>query len=188
MKRIIVVRHGNIDSGNQHRGHDDPPMSDLGREQCRHLDRYLNERAASVDMLTCSTLKRAVETIECIHEQLSNAPAIGPKYDQLREFRTDRPDEVLPEFRNRVLSAFQDIRERLDDGQTAVVGAHGAVCWVTIEHFSGRPQKALDNYGPDDYYSLPNAGFAIFRERDGEIPVRPRRMVLRHLHGGVSTH
>ena len=68
---IYIARHGQSTWNAQHlwAGHDDPPLTDLGREQAKNACERLAEY--NFDGITSSALSRAIETASIISQILS---------------------------------------------------------------------------------------------------------------------
>ena len=68
---IYIARHGQSTWNAQHiwAGHDDPPLTDLGREQAKNACERLAEH--NFEGITSSALSRAIETASIISQTLS---------------------------------------------------------------------------------------------------------------------
>jgi glucosyl-3-phosphoglycerate phosphatase len=146
MKRITLVRHAeteaNVAGGWQ--GHGDSPISALGRAQIGSL----RERLGSPTVLVSSDLERAMATAAAIGD--AEADARWRELDfggweglTIPEIREQYPDgfaamvggadftpeggERLSDFGARIRGAFDDLAERLADGEEAIVVTHGGV-------------------------------------------------------------
>ena len=77
-KLIYLVRHGetNLNAQNKMRGWDDPDLNDEGRKDASDLAKAL--ASVDLDAVFCSTLKRAVTTMQTIVEGHAVTPTITP--------------------------------------------------------------------------------------------------------------
>ncbi len=68
--RLVLIRHGQTEWNREGRwqGQADPPLNALGRQQAQHTAQDL--RAAGLEYLYCSDLRRALETATIIGTEL----------------------------------------------------------------------------------------------------------------------
>jgi len=69
MKRLILVRHGETDWNLRQKimGWQNTPINDVGKQQAKHLARYL-QKNYSIDKIITSDLLRTKQTIQIIQE------------------------------------------------------------------------------------------------------------------------
>ncbi|MEM2963697.1 MAG: 2,3-diphosphoglycerate-dependent phosphoglycerate mutase [Candidatus Anstonellales archaeon] len=78
MNRIVLLRHGESiwNKENRFTGWVDVPLSKKGRREAREAGRILKEKGYTFDVAYCSVLKRAIETLEIVLDELGIAPQI----------------------------------------------------------------------------------------------------------------
>ena len=201
MTHLFLIRHGRSvwNAEGRIQGHADPPLDDMGREQARRLAGRL-QGGAMVALYT-SPLQRARETADIIGQALG-VPVVaderlkeygigvvtGLTFEQVAEQYPDVArrltaaeehldipgEEESPQFRARVVAAFDDILARLADGPVGVV-AHGGTFGDYLNHLIGLVRR----HSP---FRFSNGSLTIV-EVD---PVRPRIVLLNdtcHLRG-----
>ncbi|MFP4343400.1 MAG: histidine phosphatase family protein [Anaerolineales bacterium] len=152
--RLWLVRHGEStwNAAGRLQGRANPPLTELGREQARRVGRRL--AALPVQALYCSPQQRALETARIIGRHLGVEPRLDERlqeYDigeatgtdwegllerwphlgemarQGRRISRHIPGaEEIGAFHARVLGMMDEIQERHEAGDVAVV-AHGGV-------------------------------------------------------------
>jgi probable phosphoglycerate mutase len=159
---IHLARHGETDWNAEGRwqGHADVGLNERGREQARELAAQLAEvRFAAV---YSSDLLRARETAEIVTAGRSLPITIERRLREIdvgswqgltnveineRYPGQERPDgETVEAFRERVLSAIEEIGRRHDGGDVLVV-AHGGCARTIQRHLLGEPLQSLENCG-----------------------------------------
>lgn len=165
MTQLLVVRHGQSvwNADGRWQGREDPPLTDLGREQARRAARAIG----AIDGLFASPLDRAATTAAIISEEIGVGPVVtlpglverhagtwqGLTRDEIEEldpgFLADgrrpvgwEPDE---EVEARVRAAFDTIAEQHPFG-TVVAVAHAGVIYSAESAF-GAAWERLANLG-----------------------------------------
>lgn len=84
--RLFVIRHGQTEHNVQKilQGHLDTDLNHVGLEQAEKLGQYLKERHINFDSVASSDLKRCMQTIKAILEQMDQEPPVK-YYKELRE-------------------------------------------------------------------------------------------------------
>lgn len=158
---IYFVRHGESEL-NRHMlsggdfvfdDHYDAPLTELGREQVAETAEKLKN--TNIDVVVTSGLRRAIETGEIIN-RYHGVPMVAMKGLDERKVLTDATTmeewgkafefgyeadpgiEKLGSFRDRVVQAIKEIREKYGD-KDVLVAAHGGVGHVVRRYFSGEP-------------------------------------------------
>ena len=72
-RRLIVLRHAKSDWSGGVADHD-RPLAGRGRREAALAGRWLRENAADIDLVVCSSAKRARQTWKLVAKQLDNAP------------------------------------------------------------------------------------------------------------------
>lgn len=74
--RLFVIRHGQTEHNVQKilQGHLDTDLNHVGLEQAEKLGHYLKERHIDFDSVASSDLKRCMQTIKVILEQMDQDP------------------------------------------------------------------------------------------------------------------
>lgn len=163
--RLLLIRHGQStwNEDGRWQGRQDPPLTDLGRDQARHAA----GRLGAVDAIWCSTLQRAAETARILADELGVGPvvshdalvercagpwegltrreveALSPGYlaDGRRPVGWESDDDLAA----RVLPALESIAEAHDGGEVAVV-THGGVIY-RVEDALGAGFERIANLG-----------------------------------------
>lgn len=160
---MLVVRHGQSEwnAAGRWQGQEDPPLSDLGRNQAATA----SLRVGSVDLVVASDLQRAVETATIIATAIGVGPVLvdaGLRERHAGEWQGltkaeieeqwpgyleagDRPPGFEPtdDFTSRV----HDTLDRLESahrGATMLVVSHGGVIYIIEEH-RGLPFERVAN-------------------------------------------
>lgn len=91
--RLLVIRHGESEADilDVHEGRADFALTERGQGQAKAMSRYVSQ-TYRVDKIYCSTLKRAQQTAQYLHES-TNAPLL--------------PDENLMEFNNGLIAGLE---------------------------------------------------------------------------------
>jgi probable phosphoglycerate mutase len=175
---LLLVRHGETAWNREGRVQGWAPtrLTNRGRAQARALGTGL-AADYDVDRLLASDLRRARETATLASEAgLDRDPTFDRRWRErdvgvyqglLREdvlaaeatardadsaaAIEDAPEsgESLAEHAERVVAAFTDLLDALDDGETAVVVTHGGSLRLAVGHVEGlAPLTALERYGP----------------------------------------
>jgi alpha-ribazole phosphatase/probable phosphoglycerate mutase len=169
-RKVLLIRHAQSQFHGRFCGSSDPPLSHAGEAQAREVANKL--RAASLDHICCSPLRRALATAERIA-----AATVCPLtiMDGLREidfgswegltwseielrdpahaklWMEQYPNVPAPggepfeAFRLRVLGAFRQIRLEAvcSSRNTIAVVAHGGVLGVLLATLSGQPFRSV---------------------------------------------
>lgn len=165
MTHLLVVRHGQSEwnADGRWQGQEDPPLTDLGRQQARQAARAVG----AVDAIVCSPLQRATVTAEILAEELGVGPVTaldglierhaGEWQGMTRaDIEEDWPGYLADGRRppgweddgaveDRVLSAFDRIAEDHPFGFVVAV-AHAGVIFAA-ERALGAPWERLANLG-----------------------------------------
>jgi len=72
-RRLIVLRHAKSDWSGGVADHD-RPLAGRGRREAALAGRWLRENAADIDLVVCSSAKRARQTWKLVAKQLDNVP------------------------------------------------------------------------------------------------------------------
>ena len=160
---IYFVRHGESEANAFLRDggvwsfdkHNDSPLTERGRGQARDTAEKLKNK--NIDIVVTSGMKRAKETADIINGGYHDAPVV--EYDGLNE-RWDKRDgarethedewqkafefgydaeegiERLEDFRDRVVGAMEQIREKYGDDDILIV-AHEGMSHVLRRYFGG---------------------------------------------------
>ena len=198
--RLYLVRHAQSEGnrGEYDGPDDDPPLSEVGREQARRLgQRFARQR---IDALYSSPMRRTVETaqaiaeatgltartVESLHEvDLGQAQRDFDAFSEeealaLRERVARQPtwdsfpgSEGSAGARRRIVAALDGVIEECGGKRVAVV-AHGAVIMSYVSHILGVERDIL-------FYAL-NAGITSIRAQ-GERRVIWRLNDVAHLDG-----
>jgi 2,3-bisphosphoglycerate-dependent phosphoglycerate mutase len=96
--RLTLVRHAQqdypVEEEFDHAAWADPPLSGLGRTQAMALAAVLGEQ--DVDVVACSTMRRAIETAEIVASPHRLTPVVRPELVEVLSYR-DVPDGVDPQ-------------------------------------------------------------------------------------------
>ncbi len=90
--RLTIVRHAQQDYPDgdyDPKEWDDPPLSGLGRTQAMALSAILGEE--EVDVVACSTMRRAVETAEIVASPHGLDPVVRPELVEVKTFNGLEP-------------------------------------------------------------------------------------------------
>jgi broad specificity phosphatase PhoE len=163
--RILVVRHGQSEWNAEGRwqGQENPPLTDLGRQQARHAARAVG----AVDAIYASPLDRATTTAHLIAEETGVGPVVllpglmerhagswqGLTRTQIEEAFPGYLDsgrrppgwEDDDEVEARILDALGAIADEHPDGHVLAV-AHAGVIF-SIERLLGAEWERLANLG-----------------------------------------
>lgn len=190
---LHVVRHGETAWNKEGRlqGQIDIPLNDVGIEQAHALARELKD--VSYQVVYSSDLKRAKETAEIIIAAQSGVIQFHT-IEQLREFgfgemegasAKERPDlfnkflqgdgsgilgaETAEQFRQRVLGAFREIKNRHQNESRVLVVAHGGVVRVLQRESNTMDSSThIKNCGLYTFW-IDGLG-AIVKESPNEVP------------------
>jgi len=198
--RLYLVRHAQSEGnrGDYEGPDDDPPLSEVGREQARRLAlRFARQR---IDALYSSPMRRTLETAQAIAETTGLTMRMVEELREVdlgeaqREFDAYPPEEALalrrriaesPTWdsfpgsegsaaaRRRIVGAMDRIIEECHGKRVAVV-AHGAVIQTYVSHVLGLERDIL-------FYPF-NAGITSIRAQ-GERRVIWRLNDVAHLDG-----
>ncbi len=87
--RLTMVRHAQqeypVHEEFDHSAWEDPLLSDLGRTQAQALSNLLAEQ--KVDVVACSTMRRAVETADIVASPHGVAPIVRPELVEIQSYR-----------------------------------------------------------------------------------------------------
>jgi phosphohistidine phosphatase len=72
-RRLIVLRHAKSDWSGGVADHD-RPLAGRGRREAALAGRWLGQNAADIDLVVCSSAKRARQTWKLVAKQLDNVP------------------------------------------------------------------------------------------------------------------
>lgn len=96
--RLTLVRHAQqdypTDDEFDHVAWADPPLSGLGRTQAMALSAVLGEQ--DVDVVACSTMRRAIETAEIVASPHGLTPIVRPELVEIQSYR-DLEEGVDPQ-------------------------------------------------------------------------------------------
>ena len=96
--RLTIVRHAQqdypTDEEFDHVAWADPPLSGLGRTQAMALSAVLGEQ--DVDVVACSTMRRAIETAEIVASPHGLTPIVRPELVEIQSYR-DLEEGVDPQ-------------------------------------------------------------------------------------------
>lgn len=178
MTRLLVIRHGQSswNADGRWQGQEDPPLTDLGRDQARRAARSLG----AIDGLFASPLVRAATTAAILAEELGVGPVVTlpglmerhagewqgltrPEIDAafpgyLSEGRRPPGWEPDADVEERVFRAFDDIAAEHPFG-TVVAVAHAGIIYAA-ETASGGPWERLANLG-GRWFSRSESGWSI---------------------------
>lgn len=165
MTRLLVIRHGQSEwnADGRWQGQENPPLTDLGREQARKAAAAVG----AVDAIYSSPLQRAFETASIIAESIGVGPVVaapgimernagewqGLTHAQIEEAypgyleARKRPPSWEPDdqVEQRVFAALDEIADAHDDGLVLVV-AHAGVIFTIENHFVSEWER-LANLG-----------------------------------------
>jgi len=191
--RLFLIRHGRSvwNATGRIQGCADPPLDGVGREQARQLAERL--RQGTLVALYTSPLQRARETADIIGQVLGvevvpderlkeydvgditgltweqiteQYPDVTRRWAEASESLEIPGEEGNGPFRERVVTAFDEIVARHEEGPAGVV-AHGGVLGIYLNHLIGMP-----------------AWLSPFRFGNGSLsivevnPVRPRIVLV----------
>jgi broad specificity phosphatase PhoE len=168
-RKILLIRHAQSQFHGRFCGSSDPPLSLAGEAQARELAAKL--RAASLDHIYCSPLRRALATAETIaaatacpltimdglreldfgswegltwSEIESRHPAHARSWMEQYPNLSAPGGEPFAAFQRRVQNAFLQIRSEAEhrSGNAAVV-AHGGVLAVLLATVFGQPFRSI---------------------------------------------
>jgi len=173
--RLFLIRHGRSvwNATGRIQGCADPPLDVVGREQARRLAERL--RQGTLVALYTSPLQRARETadiigqalgVEVVPDERLKEYDVGERWAEASESLEIPGEEGNGLFRERVVTAFDEIVARHEEGPAGVV-AHGGVLGIYLNHLIGLP-----------------AWLSPFRFGNGSLsiaevnPVRPRIVLV----------
>lgn len=161
---LYMIRHGQsyVNLKDWKGGNSDESLTDLGKSQAKALGQWLPKELKEIDVLYCSTMKRARETAAPLakaynspihfddrlrevgnnrHDHTAwpsdDLPEYGDMWGSERPFSSITPDreygESLMHFRIRVGNFVEELTEQHKD-QVVVVVCHGGVIEVTFDH------------------------------------------------------
>ena len=203
---LYMIRHGQsyVNLRDWDGGNVDTGLTELGQAQAAALAKWLPSELPQIDVLYCSTMKRAQETAapllkayqltsrlddrlrEIGNNRADHAPWPSddlPEYGQMwgseRPFHSITPDreggESLMHFKIRVGNFIEDIIEEHRD-QTVIVVCHGGVIETVYDH--------LFNIGPWRRCEVWSKNTSIARF---EYVEHPNRELWRlHYHGRIE--
>lgn len=210
--RLTLVRHGQQDypvqQGFDHSQWEDPPLSGLGRTQAMAVSAVLGE--VDVDVVACSTLRRAVETAEIVASPHGVALDVRPElveiqsYSRMEDPTADPQSLVPPEewaAREQAFSEFvkwdfmffgegsAEFRARAVGAIDRLVADHPAQHIVLVSHGGVINAYLADILGiEEDMFFLPNhcslTEVLVKGDRKRVQSVNERH----HLHTGILTN
>ncbi|MGA1791763.1 MAG: histidine phosphatase family protein [bacterium] len=159
MKRIFLIRHGEIPSNtiNRYAGWSDEELTETGIKQVRAVSEKL--KAHPIKKLYTSPLRRAVQTAEIFGESFNLAPIVEPDLKELKlgpweglcekEISKKYPEEWfiwytnpakldlpgrerLEELAERAVRAIERIRDDMADEESVVAVTHVAIIRVLL--------------------------------------------------------
>ena len=180
---IDLIRHGEPVGGSRYRGHIDDPLSDKGWQQMREAvaDHCPWQRIISSSLSRCSAFAEELAMRHALPlqkdarlmeigfgswEGRTAAELMQNDADTLKRFWADpvnqRPEgaEPLTDFRDRVISAWDEILTRHAGEHLLIVG-HAGMMRMIIRHVLDMPLERMFRI------SVPNAGITRIRV-DGE--------------------
>ena len=169
MKKIYLIRHGQTaaNNGKMFQGSMDNSLNVLGLAQAEKLGEYF--RQLKVDAIYSSPMLRARMTAAAIATKKNMAYRTvdglqeanfgqweGMTFDEIYKRWPEQMDkfftqpasweppggESFPVVQKRALTAFQQILDRTEEGQTVAIVSHGGIIRVQLCHILGMP---LDN-------------------------------------------
>jgi probable phosphoglycerate mutase len=185
-RTIVLVRHGQTawNAEGRAQGHADVGLDDTGRSQAEALAPVMAE--LDPDLLVTSDLARARETAALLEKETGLTAIEDPRWREydvgertgltLAEFGermgtafdgwwdvhahvevpgAETPDDVA----TRVAPAFEELLDRLDEGETAVVVTHGASLRVALVGILGWPLSTAAGFE-----TMHNCGWAMLAE------------------------
>ncbi len=99
-RRIHLLRHAKSDWSDGSLRDRERPLAPRGRKACRALARHLREHPLGVELVLCSTARRARETLDGVAEALGDVEVryeeaiYGASARELLEFVRGLPEEV----------------------------------------------------------------------------------------------
>jgi broad specificity phosphatase PhoE len=178
---IVFVRHGEstYNVAGRWQGQGDAPLSERGREQARALAARLG--AERFDLIVASDLSRATDTARALGRPLERDPAwreldvgawegltreeVDARFpDQVRALQRGEPirvggGESWGDVRVRGLAALAALRERLGDGDRALVVAHGGLLLTLTSALLGVDERRPAPLGKLDNTALTRVRF-----------------------------
>lgn len=173
MKEVTLIRHGqSVSNVTGHwQGQGDSPLSDHGREQAKKLAKRV--APWRFDRVLSSDLSRAHDTGKAAAAEWGTAPETDPRWREIdvgawegltrEEVRLTFPEQVerlssgeaIPlgggeswiDLSRRGVAALRDLVASLEDGQRAVVFAHGGIISMTIVGLFGLPLRKPRLFG-----------------------------------------
>lgn len=154
--KIILVRHGDTQRGENGVYGDTAPLTELGHEQARKTGDLLS--TMPITHVISSDARRALQTAEPLSGALRLDPVVIPELkeidigqaaDGVTPFEYLDPvnfvldcshagGETWDSFRTRVLNGLDILAETIGPGSTAAVFTHGGVKSVAMDHYAGR--------------------------------------------------
>jgi probable phosphoglycerate mutase len=176
---------------------EDPPLSGLGRTQAMALSAILGEQ--DVDVVACSTMRRAIETAKIVASPHDLVPVVRPELVEIRSYcelepGTDPQSLVDPEEWRAREEAFTehvrwDYMKRAVSEVDALVADHPGEHIVLISHGGVINAYLADILGiEDDMFFLPNHCSI------SEVLIKGSRKRIQsvnergHLHTGILTN
>ena len=185
-RTVILVRHGQTawNAEGRAQGHTDVGLDDTGRSQAEALAPLI----AGLDptLLVTSDLARARETAALLEKETGLTAIEDPRWREydlgertgltLAEFgerlgtqfdgwwdvhaHVEVPGaETSEDVASRIIPAFEELLERLDDGETAVVVTHGASLRIALVGILGWPLSTAGGFE-----AMRNCGWAVLAE------------------------
>jgi len=183
MTTFYLIRHGQIDAnieGLWH-GSTDSPLNETGEMQAKKMGKYISRKYPSISTIYSSPLKRTIKTAEALsgHLDLEPVPHSGLREYGVGEWEGHDYDVIIEKYqfmtllekdhdfappggeslngvRDRILAAFEDIRQKHPDEHVAIVG-HGAAMAI------GLSAILLGKVLPFYDYHMANTGVSILR-------------------------
>ena len=165
MGKLIIVRHGETDYNVQGRytGQTDISLNAAGMEQARLTAEKLRDEA--IDLIICSTLKRAIETANIINKKLHlpmlernelielcmgvyqglTKEEIIEKYPEMWESQSPKGREDFSAVEDRVFKVIEDIKREYS-GKNVLVVTHGYIAKVINKYFNNPSEEEFHKY------------------------------------------
>lgn len=208
--RLTLVRHGQQDY--PHGDYDpaewaDPPLSGLGRMQAMAAATHLGEQ--DVDVVACSTMRRALETAQIIASPHELEPVIRPDMVEIQSYRDLEPgvdprDLMDPaewqaredQFVKRVMwdlipfsEGSTEFRERVRRGFDALLADYAGQHVVLVSHGGVINAFLGDILGiEEDLFFLPNHCSITTVWIKGDVRRVHSMNERQHLHIGLLTN
>jgi len=209
--RLTLVRHAQQDypiaDTFDHSQWEDPPLSGLGRTQAMAVSAVLGEQ--DVDVVACSTMRRAMETAQIVASPHDLTPIVRPELVEIQSYRDMEkgadPQSLVPAeewasreeaFNERVMwdhmffgEGSQEFRSRAVSAVDSLVSDHEGQHIVLVSHGGVINAYLGEILGiEEDMFFLPNhcsiSEILIKGERRRVQSINERQ----HLHTGILTN